>query len=625
MARRTRNVSTADQPPGRNAPSAPLWVAVVLASVATLGGSSELGLVPPFDIGDLALAICALVLVAATLTRAGGGVAGSTRARRIEVPAAALAAVVLVSAVLAPDRGTAFLGSPGSGLGAFAGLALIVSGLGASWLAPRMRSVLAAAAPWILFLQVSASLFQWIGGREIHGTLSNSSYLGMVMVLCIPPALHGVMTDGRPRGAAAWTRIGLVALCMVVLVASDSRVAAVVAAAGIAWSLWPSIEATVPRAARRASIALVGLAAVGVAAWPLLTGSGAGALGTRPQMWDGAVRLIAMRPILGWGPDGFHAAIGRVASVSMMTAEGAAGHGFAQLPTDPHNVVLALAAALGLAGTAAVGWLVFECVRTWLGERASVGRLSWPAVSTLLFLATALMTPATPQTLPLFVLAAGASVPLGYLRLEAAGPAPGAAAMAARTAAWGLRLAGAAGAVILAASVSTHLYLGPNGGTGEIGPCLQAQDAARAWAVDPFLYYEASTRFSVAAGRGAQGALEPAVDTAARAVSLAPEDPYYLAHLGYVLYTAGRTSDAVSAYRRAIAVYPNSPDAVEGLGFSLLASGDARAAERWARKALELGPARASAHSLAARVYEGLGDRQRADREAAEAARLGGR
>lgn len=77
-------------------------------------------------------------------------------------------------------------------------------------------------------------------------------------------------------------------------------------------------------------------------------------LGDRGPLWTSALEIVREHPVLGVGPDSF-----RLAWYPTRTIEQLAG-GAALMITDPHNVVLYLAATMGLVGLAAGLWLVLS-------------------------------------------------------------------------------------------------------------------------------------------------------------------------------------------------------------------------------------------------------------------------
>lgn len=603
------------------------WIGVLAVFTAMLGGVSVFGVVEPFDVPQLAAAVAALGL-AVGVSRPLRRLWRSTQARRVEVPALALLVVVAVSALRATDPATALLGAPGSGLGAFAVVMLLLLGLSAAWLAPQVRSSLTLAAPWMIAAQAVVTVFQMATNAAARGTFSSAAYLSMALVVLVPPTLAPVVAGGRLRyDRPALARLALAALAVVLLGLSGARVGTAVALAGVAWMLTPAMRAlskndrrVVPAVA--GAVVLTVSAMVLVALRPFAGQTVAQEVGTRLELWAGSLRLVAMRPLLGWGPDGFHAAIGRVATAAMMASGRSAAHGFAQLPTDPDSILLAALVSLGVVGLAALAWASTAVVRTWLGERRSSGRLAWPAVSTLLFVATAMVEPATLQNLPLFALVAGASIPLGYLRPEAVESRRTLTTTAGASAAFLTRTIATVATLVVAASAATHLWVGAIGTSADVASSLRARQAAQLWQVDPFLFDVESTRWSLAAAGGATSAFAPATTAAQRAVALAPSDPFYLTQYAYTLYVSRQPDKAADAYAAVLGVFPHSPDAVEGAGFSLLAAGRTAQALLFAERALAIGPGRLTAHLLAADVYRALGDTKRADAEAAAAERL---
>jgi hypothetical protein len=332
-------------------------------------------------------------------------------------------------------------------------------------------------------------------------------------------------------------------------------------------------------------------------------------------MWSGALDLVLRSPLAGYGPDGFRVALARVAAQSMIAREGASNVGFATVPVDPHNVVLAVAVSGGLVCLAALGWLGAECVRTWIVERRTTGRFSSAAVGTVAFVLAGLTAPMTMQDLPLAAVVIGASVPLGSAIAHA-----GVVRGRRRTSAV---LGTAAAAALVALSVSgTYLWVGPIDSADT--------DAARSlWAVrllpgDPLLRLVASRRLMAVAVAGDPDAGAASVLQAASATAIAPRDPFYAIEHGSALASIGRQVEALAEFERALTLFPASPDAAQGAALAALALGRTPEARAYARLALEVAPLRAEAHEIAALVYDAAGDPAEAARERAEAARLGG-
>ncbi|MCL4368270.1 MAG: O-antigen ligase family protein, partial [Actinobacteria bacterium] len=92
---------------------------------------------------------------------------------------------------------------------------------------------------------------------------------------------------------------------------------------------------------------------------------GAGSFRTRVEMYRGALRLIAERPVLGWGFETYLPQAARVRTERMVRIEGPYAY-----PDRPHNSLLYLAYATGVPGLALfLGFVVGASMAVWRGYR----------------------------------------------------------------------------------------------------------------------------------------------------------------------------------------------------------------------------------------------------------------
>ena len=84
--------------------------------------------------------------------------------------------------------------------------------------------------------------------------------------------------------------------------------------------------------------------------------------------------------------------------------------------------------------------------------------------------------------------------------------------------------------------------------------------------------------------------LEEAMGLIKRAVSLQPDNGYYVDSLAWANYKMGKTDEAVAQLERAVELVPDDPVIVQHLGEVYLTLGDREAARKAWERALELDP-----------------------------------
>jgi hypothetical protein len=421
-------------------------------------------------------------------------------------------------------------------------------------------------------------------------------------------------------------------VALVSMLAGDARVALAVGvvstAAFVVHAAGSSRRWTGAKMAGVWAVSVAGL--VALAAAVLVATGRAGAvsafLADRMRLWWPALRAIAHRPLVGFGPDGYDAGI-----YSFVTARGInPAAGFGQVSPDPHNLLLWVTVSTGLVGLALFGWWLYEIVRNWVHQVRTGGGAGVfaPVVGTLAYGALAMTTPAAMQSMPVFVLVLASSLRPEANRIAAENPArrPGKRAHAVLevSRAWGLagsaaRWLSLALAVLLLLVAGTRLSIA-RVDRQNLGDPRWTQTLADAWHFDAFLYYRASIDWGFAVGR------EPSLrqtrpDLAAirRAVALEPRNPIYQTELARTLGFYGEPPSTVEpAFREAMRLFPGSPDAHAGYAEYLMSLGRMQDAGR----VLEAGLAESQSVELldlAVAYYQKEGDVAKADRYAAAA------
>jgi len=209
--------------------------------------------------------------------------------------------------------------------------------------------------------------------RRAYSTLGNPNFAGAFLAIVLPIGVATALWD-RGRRDIAWTLTALVASGLLV---SYSQGPWLAAAAGTA------LVAGVALHQRCRSAKLIGVTvavicaslSAGVVVAAMTSDSAARRLGptveVRAWLWDTALRMVAERPLRGWGPNVF-----AVEGVRFRPAEESAiSRGIGE---DPHNLLLSHSVSAGLVGAAATVLLavwILRRVRQNLGAQdvASIG------------------------------------------------------------------------------------------------------------------------------------------------------------------------------------------------------------------------------------------------------------
>ena len=225
------------------------------------------------------------------------------------------------------------------------------------WLVRDRLSRTTVEAAFVLGTSVASleAIIQAASGVNFRpdGNIGNANLLGALIAMAIPLAVARGFRGGR--FVLAWW-LG-VALMVGGLVTSTSRSGGLGAVAGCL-----ALVVFAVRSRRWIAITTAGSTiVVGVALWAIVFGP-LGFLNndparTRLQLWPDALRMIAARPLIGWGEDATGLSFGR-----FLSADWAPG----VIYDRTHSGLLEIAATQGIAGVLALGWVLFVLFRgTW--------------------------------------------------------------------------------------------------------------------------------------------------------------------------------------------------------------------------------------------------------------------
>lgn len=524
---------------------------------------------------------------------------------RVAWAGAAFLGWALVASVFSGQAFVSLTGMYGSMLGwlTLAGVAVIA--VASCVHGAPIREILERAAAYIVGLEVVIALSQYSEQRHPAGTLSNSTYLGDVLLMLLPFVVASALKAQRTSEKLVYWAV--VAGGFVAMVVGSAR------AAAVSTLVWLAVLGTLALK-RRFSLSALTASAIGVGAALVLGAVGlavakparvSAALGeffaARTRFWVPAVAATLQRPLAGWGPDGFTSAVWKTAGKGLVEA----GDGFGQITPDPHNLVVWIAVSTGVVGLALAAWFAFEVARNWrLSHRAgSFAEVQAPVTAVVLCVFLALTAPTALETLPIFALVLGASLRLE--RPRTFGRARPAVVVALRVA------AGIVVAIVLALSL-TRMSLGRVDRPQQHNAAL-TQALADAWRVDPLLYYRASIDWSFADQSNPQVAAgRPDLSAIQRAIDLAPSNPVYANELANTLAFYGSPeADVRAAFQRALSLFPNSPNTHASLAYYLISLGDMPDAKRQldSAAAIAVSPEVARVYAV---YYRRLGDEKTA-------------
>jgi len=229
------------------------------------------------------------------------------------------------------------------------------------------REAVEALLPWI---SAVALIFAAIGiaqqflGKEAVSTEGNRNYAGALAALLLPPAV------AFSRRGPSWSRVlsgGAAAGLMALLILSESRGGVLAALAGLLVAGIAMGIRKVPKGAAVAGAAVLLLAALvaGLQGARQLSPERMETAGFRLEAWKSGLRMLARRPVLGWGAGNF----AREYPPFRSQAEFRLSHkyvdeGFKEVE-DPHSSGVALGVESGAAGLLAFLLLVYVAARLW--------------------------------------------------------------------------------------------------------------------------------------------------------------------------------------------------------------------------------------------------------------------
>jgi len=221
----------------------------------------------------------------------------------------------------------------------------LISVLQWPWVLPAMAQAQQAGELRIIPQALQGSLAERIANGGLFGTFTQANALAGYLLLAVPPL---AVASVAARGLARVLGLATVGLAAVVFIGTSSKGADIAAGAALlaAWWLgrWPW------------RWAVAGVAALAVAVALLTPGIHRGlhdSASVRVGYWSGACRLIAERPLLGYGLGSFGEQFPRV------TPE------WASYSNQVHCEVLGAGAESGLPGAVLVGGLLVALLVPW--------------------------------------------------------------------------------------------------------------------------------------------------------------------------------------------------------------------------------------------------------------------
>ena len=364
------------------------WILAVAAFVIPLSFSPSLVdefVLPKLLLARLLVMVLALVLVAGWMRL--GAVAWKRTA--LDLPLLAFLASAAISTVFAVNINLAIFGT----YDRWEGLLTIATYALLFWLAVQLIAG-DADADWIIWsllcsgyvvavVAVLQAGFGVLGGGffrstyiRADATMAHPDFLGIFLAMLLPIALAKLI--GRHSSMTRLLAANLVVVLSLGLVATFTRSAWIGAVLGVAVVL-------ALHGGRLRVLPVIGFVALlavafGALAWFVnarpttvpggvanvysrivsITDLSSGSIAERLAVWGDTPRVIAARPILGWGPSNFGAVYPQFQSANRN----------AILFDDPHEETLGIAAKQGIIGLLAYLWILFAFVRAfWKGRR----------------------------------------------------------------------------------------------------------------------------------------------------------------------------------------------------------------------------------------------------------------
>lgn len=360
----SRRPPTAPVAPVRSHGLALVALGVVGAAAAVPLAMNPWGYNPFGPVKALVLAACALsVAVGLAVDRdLLRGLTTRLRESRVVWSAGVLWVVIALSTVLSVDAPRSIIGSYPEYQGVLAWLAVTVIACGAASLPWPDSWRWAARAVSLSVIVIGGYAFVQALGADpvavnvgsaadrVRATLGNSSNAGVYLLFATPFLIERLRRDGSRAWRAVAGLGAASAIVMIVFTASRGAWVGLVVAAAV----WLGVEAVRWERSRRrmvfaAALGVAVLLAVAVLAIPRLgkrvAPASGGTIEWRLVVWQATARIVADRPLLGWGPNSF-----RYVYPSFRPRSVAANSNLGSTAGDPHDVVMSAAVSLGIPG-----------------------------------------------------------------------------------------------------------------------------------------------------------------------------------------------------------------------------------------------------------------------------------
>lgn len=354
------------------------------------------------------------------------------------------------------------------------------------------------------------------------------------------------------------------------------------------------------------------------------TFAGGGTVGTRIELYKGALRLVGERPFLGWGLETYPAQGARVRTLRLVQLESPSA-----FPDRPHNPQLYVAYAAGLPGLGLYAVLILGALA---GGIAQVRRSSPREAAVAAGLLAGCVGYLAAESTSFSVVEA---TPLFWAALGWVSAAPGGRGITVPRNVG--RAAGAALLVLLVPGlyvVTGHAVAVARADNIHHGLVTGVQDPSRyrelerreaeATALDPFTPFYWNARALIlsrawSAGGGPE-LLEEAQEILASGLERTPGDPTLTVTLSDIQMKAGRPHDAIRLLEAYLRIDPFLEDARFNLALAYLDVGDPARAVAELQEAVAIVPTDAEAFWYLARALEAVGES--ADAESARARAL---
>ncbi|MFI5268522.1 MAG: O-antigen ligase family protein [Chloroflexota bacterium] len=458
-------------------------------------------------------------MVLVVLSSLAGGVIRVKRTP-LDVPLLVFTGTAAVSTLLSVNLNVALFGT----YSRFDGLFTLATYAAVFWLAVQSISSAREAKAVLRSLLVGGYLValiaigQWcvdsLSGQldvRAFGTLGNPNVLGAYLVL-LCPLVYAELRDARsPAGRLLAANVLLTMGVALLLSVSHSAWLGLAAAAAV---LLAGRQLPAVRSRRRVLLTLAVLGAGLLAAAPIALSRGTD-VSQRIHIWQDTLRLVASRPLLGYGPDTFGLVYPGFQSGQWVL-------GYVQVD-KAHSEVLQVAATQGLAGLAAWAWLMAAFMLAFWRGRSEEGAWAMLAGWAAYLVVLLVNFTALAAAVPFWIFAAAAVVRWHGVREVTFTPARARLAVAvAQIAVVAALVAATVPAVILPYLADAKLKEAVDADFGRLPRQMAARPAAAAHA-------------------------------------LAPQESVYAVEVGNIAFEYGSWSDARTAYGAASSLGTFSP------------------------------------------------------------------